>query len=51
MVANIQTIVYFIPGPEMDPENTIFEEQAQEGRLPSEPQSLVDCHIGLKYFY
>ncbi|KAG0206509.1 hypothetical protein BGX33_007366 [Mortierella sp. NVP41] len=51
MVANIQTTVCFIPGPEMDPEDAIFEEQQQEGRLPSEPQNLVDCHVGLKYFH
>ncbi|KAF9125583.1 hypothetical protein BG015_004868 [Linnemannia schmuckeri] len=46
MVANIQTTVCFIPGPEMDPEDAIYE----EATLPSEPQNLVDCHVGLKYF-
>ncbi|KAF9125117.1 hypothetical protein BGW39_007649 [Mortierella sp. 14UC] len=48
MVANIQTTVCFIPGPEMDPEDAIFEEHE---RLPLEPQNLVDCHVGLKYFH
>ncbi|KAG0080871.1 hypothetical protein BGZ90_010989 [Linnemannia elongata] len=44
MVANIQTTVCFIPGPEMDPEDAIYEDQQA---LPSEPQNLVDCHMGL----
>lgn len=48
MVANIQTTVCFIPGPEMDPEDAIYEDQQA---LPSEPQNLVDCHMGLKYFH
>ncbi|KAG0288142.1 hypothetical protein BGZ96_008041 [Linnemannia gamsii] len=54
MVANIQTTVCFIPGPEMDPEDAIYEEQEPGGgRLfpPTEPQNLVDCHMGLKYFH
>jgi hypothetical protein len=54
MVANIQTTVCFIPGPEMDPEDAIYEEQEPGlGRefVPMEPQNLVDCHVGLKYFH
>ncbi|KAF8930675.1 hypothetical protein BGZ47_000449 [Haplosporangium gracile] len=47
MVANIQTTVCFIPGPEMDSEDAIYEDAI----APSEPQSLVDCHVGLKYFH
>ncbi|KAF9905351.1 hypothetical protein EC991_001716 [Linnemannia zychae] len=48
MIANIQTTVCFIPGPEMDPEDAIFEEH---DRVYQEPQNLVDCHVGLKYFH
>ncbi|KAF9135624.1 hypothetical protein BGX30_011494 [Mortierella sp. GBA39] len=44
MVANIQTTVCFVPGPEMDPEDAIYEDQQA---VPSEPQNLVDCHMGL----
>ena len=32
----------------MDPEDAIYEDQQS---LPSEPQNLVDCHMGLKYFH
>ncbi|KAF9934647.1 hypothetical protein FBU30_000971 [Linnemannia zychae] len=39
-IANIEATVCFIPGPEMDPEDAAF----------GEPQNLVDCHLGLKYF-
>ncbi|KAK3846422.1 MAG: hypothetical protein J3R72DRAFT_433795 [Linnemannia gamsii] len=54
IVANIQTTVCYIPGPEMDPEDAIYDNENDDDEQrppPSEPQNLVDCHVGLKYFH
>ncbi|KAG0202419.1 hypothetical protein BGX28_005051 [Mortierella sp. GBA30] len=46
IVARLMTSMCFIPGPEMDPEDAIYED---EFRWPAEPQNLVDCQQGLCY--
>ncbi|KAF9950096.1 hypothetical protein BGZ72_008173 [Mortierella alpina] len=47
VVAKIMTSMCFVPGPEMDPEDAIYDD---ESRLPLEPQNLVECQQGLYYF-
>ncbi|KAI1312312.1 hypothetical protein EDD11_002966 [Mortierella claussenii] len=47
IISRILTSMCFIPGPEMDPEDAIFEE---DNHIPTEPQNLVECQIGIRYF-
>ncbi|KAG0264439.1 hypothetical protein BG011_006798 [Mortierella polycephala] len=47
IIAKVITSLCFIPGPEMDPEDAIYED---EDRSSLEPQSLVECQLGLHYF-
>ncbi|KAF9944719.1 hypothetical protein BGZ70_004398, partial [Mortierella alpina] len=47
VVAKIMTSMCFVPGPEMDPEDAIYED---EDRFSLEPQNLVECQQGLYYF-
>ncbi|KAF9276959.1 hypothetical protein BGZ68_009637 [Mortierella alpina] len=47
IVAKIMTSMCFVPGPEMDPEDAMYED---ETRSPLEPQNLVECQQGLYYF-
>ncbi|ORZ27300.1 hypothetical protein BCR41DRAFT_383768 [Lobosporangium transversale] len=47
IIAKILASVCFIPGPEMDPEDAIYED---EDHIPTEPQNLVECQMGLRYF-
>ncbi|KAF9572376.1 hypothetical protein EC968_009950 [Mortierella alpina] len=48
VVAKIMTSMCFVPGPEMDPEDAIYEDESR--LLPMEPQNLVECQQGLYYF-
>ncbi|KAF9925903.1 hypothetical protein BGZ67_008405 [Mortierella alpina] len=47
VVAKIMTLMCYVPGPEMDPEDAIYEDETQ---LPLEPQNLVECQQGIYYF-
>jgi len=47
LVAKVSTSLCFIPGPMVDPEDVMYEDQH---RIPTEPQNLQDCQFGLYYF-
>ncbi|KAF9583552.1 hypothetical protein BGW38_009197 [Lunasporangiospora selenospora] len=47
-VAKVLTTLCFIPGPQMDPEDAIYEDP--ESYPVTEPQSLAECQLGLIYF-
>ncbi|KAI8603758.1 hypothetical protein EDD21DRAFT_441738 [Dissophora ornata] len=48
IIGRIKTLICFIPGPELDPEAAIYED---ENYVPTEPQNLVECQTGLEYFH
>ncbi|KAG0297662.1 hypothetical protein BGZ98_000521 [Dissophora globulifera] len=45
-IATIETLMCFIPGPELD-----LGTEEDEENISTEPQNLLDCEIGLKYFH
>ncbi|GJJ76160.1 hypothetical protein EMPS_08519 [Entomortierella parvispora] len=47
LVAKVSTSLCFIPGPVVDPEDVMYEDQ---NHIPTEPQNLQDCQFGLYYF-